>query len=64
MINENYKFSELTGKIIDCAITIHNTLKSGLPEIYYHRAMIIELALQQIPHKSEVTLSYKVCKLI
>lgn len=54
MINENYKYSELTGKIIGCALTIHNTLKSGLPEIYYHRALVIELGLQEIPYKSEV----------
>jgi hypothetical protein len=27
MRNENYKYSELTAKIIGCAMTVHNRLK-------------------------------------
>jgi GxxExxY protein len=54
MRNENYKYSELTAKIIGCAMTVHNRLKNGLPEMYYHRAMEIECEKQNLQFKSEV----------
>ncbi len=54
MINEHYKYSELTGKIIGCAMTVHNKLKNGLPEKYYHKAMEIECKEQGLIYRSEV----------
>lgn len=32
MINEQYKYSELTSKIIGCAMTVHKTLGNGFQE--------------------------------
>ena len=37
------KHSELTGKIIECAYRVHNTLGFGFLETVYQNALIIEL---------------------
>ena len=42
MINEQYKFSELTSKIIGCAMTVHKALGNGFQEVIYQRALAIE----------------------
>lgn len=44
MINEKYKHSELTGKIIGCAMKVHRTLGNGFPEVIYQRCLEIEMA--------------------
>ena len=33
MINEQYKYSELTPRIIGCAITVNKTLGNGFQEV-------------------------------
>lgn len=43
MINEKYKYSDLTAKIIGCAITVHKALGNGFQEVIYQRALEIEL---------------------
>lgn len=43
MINEQYKYSELTSRIIGCAITVHKTLGNGFQEVIYQRALAIEM---------------------
>ena len=53
VVNEEYKYSELTGKIIGCAMTVHSTLKSGFQEIIYQRALGIEMADQGIVFERE-----------
>ena len=45
MINEQYKYSELTSKIIGCAMTVHTTLGNGFQEVIYQRAVEIEMHL-------------------
>lgn len=34
-INEKYPLSDLTGKIIKCAIEVHNHLGNGFQEVIY-----------------------------
>lgn len=46
MINEQYKHSELTGKIIGCAIEVHKYLGNGFQEVIYQRALAIEMRSQ------------------
>jgi GxxExxY protein len=46
MINKDYKYSELTGKIIGCAMAVHSDLGNGFQEVIYQRALQIELADQ------------------
>ncbi len=43
MIKEEYKYSELTSKIIDCAMTVHTALGNGFREVIYQRALEIEM---------------------
>ena len=46
--NEKYKFSELTGKIIGCAMEVHKVLSTGFQEVIYQRALEREFKLQGI----------------
>ncbi len=43
MIEEEYKYSELTGKIIGCAMKVHSALGNGFQEVIYQRALEIEM---------------------
>jgi len=43
MIKEHYKYSELTSKIIKCAMTVHGALGNGFQEVIYQRALEIEM---------------------
>ena len=45
MINEQYKYSELTSKIIGYAMIVHKTLGNGFQEVIYQRALEIEMRL-------------------
>jgi GxxExxY protein len=53
MINEQYKYSELTSKIIGCAMTVHKTLGNGFQEVIYQRALEIEMALEGLAFRRE-----------
>lgn len=53
MIKKEYKYSELTSKIIGCAITVHNELGNGFQEIIYQRALDIEMTLQGLSFSRE-----------
>ena len=53
MIDEKYKYSELTSQIISCAMEVHNRLGNGFQEVIYQRALAIELKLKGIAFKRE-----------
>lgn len=53
MIKEEYKYSELTGKIIGCAMKVHAALGNGFQEVIYQRAMEIEMRLAGISFSRE-----------
>ncbi|AMS27564.1 GxxExxY protein [Bacteroidetes bacterium UKL13-3] len=53
MINEQYKYSELTSKIIGCAMTEHKALGNGFQEVIYQRALEIEMRLACIEFNRE-----------
>lgn len=61
MIDEKYKYSELTGKIIGAAMEVHKYLGNGFQEVVYQRALSIELNMQTIIHEreKEMPLQYK-----
>lgn len=45
MNKELYKYSELTSKIIGCAMMVNKTLGNGFQEVIYQRALEIEMGL-------------------
>ncbi len=53
MIKEQYKYSELTSKIIGCAMTVHKILGNGFQEVIYQRALAIEMRLGVISFSRE-----------
>jgi GxxExxY protein len=53
MINEQYKYSELTSRIIGCAMTVHKSLGIGFREVIYQRALAIEMHLAGISFSRE-----------
>jgi GxxExxY protein len=53
MIKSEYKYSELTGKIIGCAMEVHNELGNGFQEVIYQRALQYELGLQGLDYAGE-----------
>jgi len=57
MINENYKYSELTSKIIGCAMEVHKILGNGFQEVIYQRALAKEFMLQGIHFNREFEMS-------
>ena len=60
-INPRYENSELTGKIIGCAMEVHRQMGNGFQEVVYQRALSIELNLQKLNHirEMEMPLTYK-----
>ena len=49
--NQKYPLSGLTGKIIRCAIEVHQHLGNGFQEVIYQRALAIEFANQVLEFK-------------
>lgn len=54
MIKSEYKYSELTGKIIGCAMEVHNGLGNGFQEVIYQRALAHEMEIQNIRYIREL----------
>ena len=59
--NEKYKYSELTGKIIGCAMEVHKILGNGFQEVIYQRALEKEMILQGVgfSREHEMPIFYK-----
>jgi GxxExxY protein len=53
MINEQYKYSDLTGKIIGCSMEVHKILGNGFQEVIYQRALEKEMSLQGLTFARE-----------
>ena len=43
LINSAYAHSELTSRVIGCAMTVHSVLGSGFQEVVYQRALEAEM---------------------
>jgi len=61
MINKDYKYSELTSKVIGCAMKVHSALGNGFQEVIYQRALEIEMADEGISfnREQEMDIYYK-----
>jgi GxxExxY protein len=53
MIKEEFKYSELTSRIIKCAMNVHSRLGNGFQELIYQRALEIEMNLAELEFKRE-----------
>ena len=53
MIKQEYKYSDLTAKIIGCAMTVHKTLGNGFQEVIYQRALEIEMGMEGLAFNRE-----------
>ena len=51
--NEKLVCEELTGRIIESAITVHKTRGPGFSERIYEKALCIELARAKVPYKNQ-----------
>ena len=52
-VKEEYPLSELTGKIIGCALEVHKILGNGFQEVIYQRALAIEMKQQGLSFSRE-----------
>ena len=61
VINEKYKYSQLTGKIIGCSMEVHKILGNGFQEVVYQRALEEEFILQEVSalREFEMLIFYK-----
>jgi GxxExxY protein len=46
IVNPGYKYSDITGRIIGCAIEVHKELGPGFQERIYQNALAIEMGKQ------------------
>ena len=53
---EDYLHSELTGRIIGCAMKVHRVMGPGYPELIYQRCLVIELINNGIHCQTEVSM--------
>lgn len=56
MVKEEYKYSDITEKIIGCAMTVHRRMRNGFQELIYHRCLIIEFRKIALSFSNEVEL--------
>ena len=53
MIKLQYKYSELTGRIIGSSMEVHKLLGNGFQEVIYQRALGKEMAIQSLVFNRE-----------
>ena len=53
MIDERFQYSELTSKIIACAMAVHRALGNGFQEVIYQRGLAIEFSYAGIEFNRE-----------
>jgi GxxExxY protein len=57
IVNNNYKHSDLTAKIIGCAMKVHSTIGNGFQEVIYQRCLAIEMEKQGLKFARELEMS-------
>lgn len=57
IVNDKYKYSDLTGKIIGCAMKVQSILGNGFQEVIYQRALAIEMTKQGLGFQREMEMS-------
>ncbi|MES2376962.1 MAG: GxxExxY protein [Bacteroidota bacterium] len=57
IVNSNYKYSDLTGKIIGCAMKVHSAMGNGFQEVIYQRCLALEMQKQGLLFSRELEMS-------
>jgi len=55
MVDNKYKYSDITEKIIGCSFNVHKQLGNGFPEAIYHRCSELEFNKAGLKYKSELS---------
>lgn len=53
---KDFKYSDITGKTIGCAMKVHSTLGNGFQEVIYQRCLEIEFRKQGVGYAREVSM--------
>ncbi|MEO6668908.1 MAG: GxxExxY protein [Ferruginibacter sp.] len=61
IVNEKYKYSDLTGKIIGCAMKVHSELGNGFQEVIYQRSLTLEMKKQGLAFNREMEMIIYYC---
>lgn len=56
MDDTGYVHSDLTGRIIKCAMNVHNEIGNGFPEVVYQRCLELEFSEAGLACQRELTL--------
>src|SRR5690554_4207097 len=61
MINEQYKYSDITSKIIGASMEVHKQLGNGFQEVIYQRALDLEFSENdfEVSREHEMPIYYK-----
>lgn len=59
MIDETYKYSEMTGQIIGLAMEVHKHLGNGFQEVIYQRALEFEKHQIKFDREFEMPILYR-----
>ncbi len=53
---KEYKYSDITGSVIGCAMHVHSEFGNGFPEVIYQRCLAIEFKDQNIGFSRELSM--------
>jgi len=53
MIKKEYKYSDITSRVIGCAMRVHSALGNGFQEVIYQRALSIEMEIEGLSFSRE-----------
>ena len=56
IIKKEYKYSDITARVIGAAMEVHKFLGNGFPEVIYQRGLEKEMKLQGLPFQREFTM--------
>ena len=56
IIKKEYKYSDITARVIGAAMEVHKFLGNGFPEVIYQRSLEKEMKLQGLPFQREFTM--------
>lgn len=57
-VNESYKHSDITGKVIGYAMKVHSSLGNGFQEVIYQKCLAIEMEMHGLKFSRELEMEY------